>query len=119
MKYITTLGFSLFFTGIALLLFAAPCPAQTLSALEIMQKADARDDGDNMTCTRTMVLIDKNNHKRKRAMNAFSKDKGEDTLKLIFLPHRLMCATQGFSPGITAKGIVMMTSGSTCRHLKR
>ena len=49
-----------------------------------MQKADARDDGDNMICDRTMILIDKNGHKRTRTMESFSKDKGEDTLKLIF-----------------------------------
>ena len=84
MKHITTLAFNLFLAGTALILFATSCPAKTLSALEIMQQADARDDGDNMTCTRTMVLIDKNNHKRKRTMASFSKDKGEDTLKLIF-----------------------------------
>ncbi len=85
MKQMST-RLTLLFTTVAafLFLFSLPCTAGSLTALEIMQKADARDDGDNMTCDRTMVLIDKNGHKRNRTMKSFTKDKGEDTLKLMF-----------------------------------
>ena len=54
------------------------------SGLEIMQKVLDRDDGDNIITNMQMQLIDKNGHKRIRNMKTFSKDKGEDELKLIF-----------------------------------
>jgi hypothetical protein len=56
--------------------------AQT--GLEIMEKVLDRDDGDNIITNMQMQLIDKNGHKRVRDMKTFSKDKGEDELKLIF-----------------------------------
>ncbi len=84
MKYITFWFASMLIPAVALGVFVSPCTAESLSALGIMRKADARDDGDNMICDRTMVLIDKNGHKRTRTMKSFTKDKGEDTLKLIF-----------------------------------
>lgn len=56
-------------------------------AREIMQKVDDRDDGDNQTSDMKMTLIDKNNHERIREISAFSKDKGEDTLRLMFFLH--------------------------------
>ena len=73
-----------FFVTAIFLSVSSLCTAQGLTALEIMQKVNARDDGDNSSCDRTMVLIDKNNHKRSRTMKSFSKDKGEDILKLMF-----------------------------------
>jgi len=84
MKPTTVLFFSIFLAGAVSLVVVSPCPADERTALEIMQEVDARDDGDNMTCDRTMVLIDKNGQKRTRTMETFSKDKGVDTLKLIF-----------------------------------
>ena len=53
-------------------------------ARAIMEKADARDDGDNMTADMEMILIDKRGKKRVRRIHAFNKDKGEDTFKLMF-----------------------------------
>lgn len=50
----------------------------------IMEKVDARDDGDNMTADMEMILIDKRGKKRVRRIHAFNKDKGEDILKLMF-----------------------------------
>jgi len=50
----------------------------------IMEKVDARDDGDNQTSDMEMLLIDKNNKQRIRKIAAFSKDKGEDTYRLMF-----------------------------------
>jgi hypothetical protein len=58
--------------------------AWALSAREIMEKVDARDDGDNMTARQEFVLIDRNGHKRTKTTKAFSKDKGRDTLKISF-----------------------------------
>ncbi|WP_449246780.1 outer membrane lipoprotein-sorting protein [Desulfarculus baarsii] len=61
------------------------CSAEAgMTARQIMEMVDARDDGDNMTADQEMILIDKNGHKRIRRMKAFSKDKGKDTLKLMF-----------------------------------
>ena len=54
------------------------------TARSIMEKVDARDDGDNMTADVEMILIDKNNHERRREMKIFTKDKGVDTLKIQF-----------------------------------
>jgi len=64
--------------------------ALTLSSLfaitgeEIAQKVHDRDDGDNSVSKMKMILIDKNNKKRVRDLETFTKDKGEDKLKLMF-----------------------------------
>jgi len=58
--------------------------AWALTAREIMEKVDARDDGDNMTADVEMILIDRNENRRIRKMKVFSKDKGKDTWKLQF-----------------------------------
>ncbi len=57
---------------ILIALFSKLAFAQT--GLEIMQKVDARDDGDSLTSTMQMVLIDKQGKKRIRTMQTFSKD---------------------------------------------
>ena len=54
------------------------------SARDIMDKVQDRDDGDNIITNMQMQLIDKNGDKRVRDMKTFSKDKGDDELKLIF-----------------------------------
>ena len=53
-------------------------------ARDIMQKVDARDDGDNQISDMTMILIDKNGKERVRKIKSFGKDKGEDTQRLMF-----------------------------------
>jgi hypothetical protein len=58
--------------------------AETLSAREIMQQVEDRDDGDNGTQDMEMILIDKRGNQRVRKIHVFSKDKGEDTLQLMF-----------------------------------
>ncbi len=55
-----------------------------LSGVEIAQKVHDRDEGDNITSNMKMILIDKNKHKRIRSLTTYAKDKGEDTLKLMF-----------------------------------
>lgn len=56
-------------------------------ARAIMEKVDARDDGDNQTANMEMVLVDKKGQERVRKIHTFSKDKGKDTLKLMFFLH--------------------------------
>lgn len=53
-------------------------------AREIMQKVDDREDGDNQTSDLQMVLIDKREKKRVRELRSFRKDKGEDSLSMMF-----------------------------------
>lgn len=53
-------------------------------ARAIMEKVDARDDGDSMISDMKMILIDKNQQIRERTMRSFSQDRGEDTYQLIF-----------------------------------
>jgi len=65
-------------------LSVVPVPAHALTAREIMEKVDARDDGDNMIANMEMTLIDKKGQERVRKIKTFSKDKGKDTLKLMF-----------------------------------
>jgi len=64
------------------------CPlavgADDPEARAIMEKVDARDDGDNQTSDMEMVLIDKGGQERIRKISSFGKDKGEDKLRLMF-----------------------------------
>lgn len=69
---------------VAFIFSVGPTPANALTAREIMEKVDARDDGDNMRADMEMVLIDRHGHERIRKIKTFSKDKGKDTLKLMF-----------------------------------
>ena len=78
MKHFT----ALFTCGV--LLLACINIAQGMSAREIMEKVDIRDDGDNMTSAVQMILIDQQDNKRIREMEVFTKDKGQDTLKMQF-----------------------------------
>jgi outer membrane lipoprotein-sorting protein len=55
-----------------------------LTGQEIAQKVHDREDGDNSTSLMKMVLFDKNGNTRVRDLKTFTKDKGEDTLKLLF-----------------------------------
>ena len=68
--------------GAAMILTATPALAQDGRA--IMEKVNARDDGDNQTSTMEMVLIDAKNNQRIRNLKSFRKDKDKDTLSLMF-----------------------------------
>ena len=59
-------------------------PAADITALEIMQRVDARDDGDNRTARLAMSLIDSDGNVRERSLKTFMKDRGADTLNLMF-----------------------------------
>jgi len=54
------------------------------NARNIMEKVDARDDGDNQTSDMEMILIDKRNNKRVRKIRSMTKDKGEDKQRIMF-----------------------------------
>jgi hypothetical protein len=69
---------------LALSLFAAQSAFAAMSAREIMQAVDDRDDGDNRVADMKMVLIDKNGDKRTRIIRSFDKDKGEDKQRIMF-----------------------------------
>ncbi len=75
--------FTLLFTC-SILLLASINTAQALTAREIMEKVDTRDDGDNLTANVEMILIDKKDNRRVRKMKIYNKDKGKDTWKLQF-----------------------------------
>ena len=53
-------------------------------ARRIMQAVEDRDDGDDLTQDMEMILIDKNGNRRVRQIRSFAKDKGEDSLSLMF-----------------------------------
>lgn len=53
-------------------------------AREIMEKVDARYDGDTVSQDMIMILIDKNNKKRVRQIKSYSKDFGVDEHRILF-----------------------------------
>ena len=62
-------------------------PAQKVFALsgrEIMEKVNARDEGDRSTGEMEMILIDKKGKKRVRKLKTFGRKKDKDTLSLMF-----------------------------------
>ncbi|MEE8483178.1 MAG: outer membrane lipoprotein-sorting protein [Nitrospinota bacterium] len=65
-------------------------------ARSIMEKADARDDGDNGTSEMEMILIDKKGNKRVRRIKSFSKDKGNDEQRITFFLHPADVKDTGF-----------------------
>jgi hypothetical protein len=68
----------------AVIFQAPPASADDPQARAIMEKVEARDDGDHQTSDMEMILIDKNKKQRIRKIASFSKDQGEDTLRLMF-----------------------------------
>lgn len=66
------------------LLISAPLHAAELTAREIMQQVNDRDDGDNRSAEMTMTLIDKNGDTRIRKVRSFDKDQGKDKRRIMF-----------------------------------
>lgn len=72
---------------VLVLALAAPSAAVAVDeprARAIMEKVDARDDGDNGMSDMEMVLIDKNGNRRVRQLRARMKDIGKDTHRIMF-----------------------------------
>ncbi len=67
-----------------LTLASAQSALAAMSAREIMQAVEDRDDGDNRVSDMKMVLIDKNGDTRTREIHSFDKDKGEDKQRIMF-----------------------------------
>jgi hypothetical protein len=61
--------------------------AENPEARAIMERVDARDEGDNQTADLKMILIDQKNQERVRKIAKFTKDKGEDKYRLMFFVH--------------------------------
>ncbi len=63
----------------------APAAAESeLSARAIMERVDARDDGDHSTQDLEMVLIDKRGVQRVRKLRAYGRDVGADEQSILF-----------------------------------
>lgn len=82
-KTSNTINFIIF----TMLLTGGFYPAQKVFALsgrEIMEKVNARDEGDRSTGEMEMILIDKKGKKRVRKLKTFGRKKDKDTLSLMF-----------------------------------
>lgn len=73
-----------FTLAIMLSLLATQSAMAAMSARDIMQAVDDRDDGDNRFADMKMVLIDKNGDTRTRTIRSYDKDKGEDKQRIMF-----------------------------------
>jgi hypothetical protein len=63
---------------------ALPAASETPTGRQIMERVDARDDGDNGTQDLEMVLYDRGGNQRVRKLRAFGQDRGEDEYSLMF-----------------------------------
>ena len=70
--------------------------AWALTADEIMQRVNDREDGDNIVMEMQMVLINKNNEQRVRRMQQYRQDKGEDSQSVIFFEEPADVRNTGF-----------------------
>jgi len=72
------------FTLVLLLLGTALALADDPDARKIMEQVDARDTGDNRIAQMEMILTDKSGGRRIRRIQTFIKEKGPDTMSLMF-----------------------------------
>ena len=82
-KYSNTINFIIF----TMLFSGGFYPAEKVFALtgrEIMEKVNARDEGDRSKGEMEMILIDKKGKKRIRKLKTFGGKKNKDTLSLMF-----------------------------------
>ena len=63
---------------------ALPIYAADLSGREIMERVEARDEGDRQISDMTMTLIDKRGKKRVRTIRSYKMDRGTDKLSAMF-----------------------------------
>ncbi len=82
--------------AIVAFLFVPDGYADDPKARAIMEKVDARDEGDNQVADMEMILIDKRGKKRIRKIHTLRKDKGEDSLRLMFFLHPADVKDTGF-----------------------
>jgi len=65
-------------------IIALPTYAADLSGREIMERVEARDEGDRQISDMTMTLIDKRGKKRGRIIRSYKMDRGTDKLSAMF-----------------------------------
>jgi len=71
--------------GLTVVLLGMPArAADEETARAIMERVDARDDGDNAITDMEMVLIDRRGNERVRRIRSFTRDRGEDRLQIMF-----------------------------------
>lgn len=70
--------------------------AKELTALEVMQKVEDRDEGDNSTSEMSMILIDKRGNERIRKIKSYTKFKGDDKRRIMFFLHPADVKGTGF-----------------------
>ncbi|PID31067.1 MAG: outer membrane lipoprotein-sorting protein [Candidatus Cloacimonadota bacterium] len=58
--------------------------AESLSAREVMEKVDNRDEGETMQSKVEMILINKRGKKRVRSIESYSKNYGKDSKSVMF-----------------------------------
>jgi hypothetical protein len=58
--------------------------SHAITANKIMELEESRNDGTTMVGKMKMILIDKNGNQRKRLLKGFRKDKGKDSLRMMF-----------------------------------
>ena len=63
---------------------AGSARAEPLTGRQIMERVDARDDGDRAVQDMEMVLIDKNGSTRTRRLHSTRRDVGEDSQSILF-----------------------------------
>jgi len=76
--------------------FSITASADDAKARAIMEKVDARDDGDNQSSDMEMILIDKRGNQRVRKIRSLSKDFGEDSYRIMFFKQPADVVNTGF-----------------------
>jgi len=74
----------LFLLGVGASLLTTQALADDPTARAIMEKVDARDEGDTLEQDMLMILIDKNGNQRTRDLKSYAKDFGVDNHRTIF-----------------------------------
>lgn len=78
------------------IIFILPSLSYAETAMEIMQKVEDRDEGDNGISEMEMILIDKRGNERIRKIKSFTKYKGEDRHRIMFFLHPADVKGTGF-----------------------
>ncbi len=77
--------FILLFVFFLLLLPVTTCMATTsMSARDVMERVDGRDDGDRSRSDMRMILIDRRDNISERILRSYAMDKGEDRYSLLY-----------------------------------
>ena len=74
----------LFLLGVSATLLTTNVMANETNARAIMEKVDAREDGQTLEQDMLMVLIDKNGNERRRDLKSYGKDFGADEHRTLF-----------------------------------